>query len=63
MMIQFLISCAVGVWVFAHTADLTPKAQLFGSAFCGFAATYFLTKLYVWLRFGRAAARSMSLDP
>lgn len=61
---QCALSCAVGCYVYWQLLDEpNPKVALFGALICGFAATWFIMKLYVLIRYGWSAMRSMSIDP
>lgn len=63
MAAQFLLSCLIGGLFFWMAPELQPKARAALALITGFGGAYLLTLLYVRLRHGGSAAKSMGLDP
>ena len=64
MVIQCAISCVIGCFAFYFLADdPNPKVPLFGGLIAGGLGGWGVMYLYVWMRYGRDAARSMSMEP
>ena len=62
--IQCGLATAIGCFVYWQLlGDPNPKVPLLGALICGFGGAWLLTKLYVLIRYGWKAMRSMSLDP
>lgn len=64
-LIQFAVAvfgAFVGFW-WASPYPENPKVPLFAALIAGFGSWYLTMKIYVWVRFGRDAAKSMSVDP
>ncbi|AIB11777.1 hypothetical protein ABAZ39_07140 [Azospirillum argentinense] len=60
--IAIVIGCAV-YWQMTVDEVENEKARLFGSLLFGVGGSYLLMKLYVLIRYGRKAAKSMSWKP
>ncbi|CCC99348.1 hypothetical protein FBZ85_11641 [Azospirillum brasilense] len=61
---QCAVSAAVGCWLYwVFMDDPNPKVPLLIALVGGFSSGWASTFLYVWLRFGWKAARSMSMSP
>lgn len=59
--IQFLIACALGSATFAALADdPNPKVPYIGGFIVGVAGQWVAVFLWVWVRYGWKAARSMT---
>jgi hypothetical protein len=64
-LIQFAIA-VFGAFIgyrWALPSPDNPKVPLAAALISGFGLWYVTMKIYVWIRFGRAAAKSMSVDP
>lgn len=63
---QCAIATAIGCWVYAEMVGDgvdNPKARIAAALIAGVAGSYYITKLYVWLRYGRKAAKSIRWEP
>ncbi len=61
--IQFVIAAAIGCVVYAAMEGETARARTIAALVCGFFGMRAILFLYVWIRYGWKAARSMSMTP
>lgn len=62
--VTILIACPVFLFFKADQAlaeHPDPKVPLFGALICGFVGSWVVMFVYVWVRFGWKAARSMKM--
>lgn len=66
LFLQFAISTAIGTAVYAAMLpdfkDVNIKAPVFAGLIAGFLGGYLVMFLYVWIRYGWQAAKSLKLD-
>jgi hypothetical protein len=61
-LVSTLIGCAVYAAMYPDLGEINPKAPLIAGLFFGFVGGWLVMFIYVWLRYGWKAAKSLKLD-
>jgi len=64
MLLQCAMTCAFGFLGFWWAFDEpNTAARTLAALIAGFGGTWLVMKLYVWARYGREAAKSLTMEP